>query len=262
MNMLVTENKTLIHFDTNEICVYSLKENTLELLSTELVTLEESYVNELLLQKIDDFFDNFVEYAKVVDNEHTRLYATGVFQRFAQTDQTKLIIHIYVNYGLYFNIIQPELERFYLEKSRVTGGFKTMMGGLIDQEFRKVVVCGSFQQHLKDFDDVIAVLHSRNITVLSPWTTKIQPQTLGTDFILLEGQAPLKNKRDSWSHKYEHMDKFRQSDAIIVCNPGGLVGKGTMFELGFIVAISKRIIFTEKPTNLSISFPYEVGLIF
>lgn len=260
--MLVTEEKTLIHFDTNEINVYSLKENALELLSTELVTFEESYVNELLLQKIDGFFGNFAKYAKVVDNEHTRLYATGVFQGFSQPDQTKLVIHIYVNYGLYLNVIQPDLERFYLEKSRVKGDIKTIMGGLINQEFRKVVVCGSFQHHLKDFDEVIGVLHNRNITVLSPWTTKIQPQTLGTDFVLLEGQAPLKNKRDSWSHKYEHMDKFRQSDAIIVCNPDGLVGKGTMFELGFIVAISKRIIFTEKPTNLSVSFPYEVGLIF
>ena len=106
------------------------------------------------------------------------------------------------------------------------------------------------------------ILQKRNISVLSPWTTKIVPETLGTDFILLEGQEPLKNKRDAWKHKLIHMNKFRHSDAIIVCNPDGYVGRGTMFEFGFMVAISKRIIFTERPIDLSIPFPYEVGLNF
>ena len=58
------------------------------------------------------------------------------------------------------------------------------------------------------------------------------------------------------------MDKFRRADAIIVCNPDGLIGKGTMFEFGFMVALSKRIIFTEQPKDLSIPFPYEIGLNF
>lgn len=138
---------------------------------------------------------------------------------------------------------------------------KNVIKSLIHQEFRKVVICGSFQQHLKEIGDVNTILHSRGITVLSPWTLKVVPETIGTDFILLEGQE-LKNARDSWRHKYEHMEKFRQSDAIIVCNPGGEIGKGTMFEFGFMVAISKRIIFTEEPKDLSISFPYEIGLNF
>ncbi len=260
--MLITKDKVLVHFNNNDISVYILKDNTLKLLNTEHVSFQESYVNELLLKKLDNFFDNLAKYIKVINNERVRLYATGIFQKFTQLDQTKLIIHIYVNYDLYFNIIQPDLEQFYLENSNVRSGIKNIMEGLLNQEFRKVVVCGSFQQHLKNFDEVITILHQRNITVLSPWTTKIQPETLGTDFILLEGQEPLKNKRDSWKHKYEHMEKFRQSDAIIVCNPDGLIGKGTMFEFGFMIAISKRIIFTEKPKNLTILFPYEVGLNF
>ena len=108
----------------------------------------------------------------------------------------------------------------------------------------------------------MSALQRRNILVLSPWTTKIVPETLGTNFILLEGQEPLKNSRDAWKHKYIHMDKFRRADAIIVCNPDGLIGKGTMFEFGFMVALSKRIIFTEQPKDLSIPFPYEIGLNF
>lgn len=260
--MLVIEDKVLVHFNTNDISVYSLKNNMLKMLSRESVTFGESSFTEIMLEKIDESLDNLEKYTRVVNNEHIRLYATGIFQELAQSDQTSLIIHIYVNYGLYFNIVQPELEQFYLEKSMSIYESHNIMKGLIHQEFRKVVVCGSFQQHLKDIGDVMTVLNKYNITVLSPWTTKIVPETLGTDFILLEGQEPLKNKRDAWRHKYEHMDKFRQSDAIIVCNPDGLVGKGTMFEFGFMVAISKRIIFTERPKDLSILFPYEVGLNF
>jgi len=65
-----------------------------------------------------------------------------------------------------------------------------------------------------------------------------------------------------WRHKYEHMNKFRQSDAVIVCNPGGVIGMGTIFEFGFMVAASRRVIFTDPPKDLSVSFPCEVGLNF
>ena len=260
--MLVTVDKVLVHFNTNETNIYILKDNALNVLSKECISFEDNYVTDLLLAKIDNILDDLEKCAGEVNNESTRLYATGIFQKFNQLEQTRLIIHIYVNYGLYFNIIQPELEQFYLGKSMSIYGSPNIMEGLIQQEFRKVVICGSFQQHLKSIGDVMNILNKHNITVLSPWTTKVVPETLGTDFILLEGQEPLKNKRDAWRHKYEHMDKFRQSDAIIVCNPDGLIGKGTMFEFGFMVAISKRIIFTERPKELSIPFPYEVGLNF
>lgn len=260
--MLVTEDKVMVHFNTNDVSVYILKDNTLKMLSKEYVTFEERSVSEILLEKINKILNNLKEHVGVVDNERIRLYATGIFQKFEQLEHTRLIIHIYVHYGLYFNIVQPELEQFYLEKSMSICKSNNIMEGLIHQEFRKVVICGSFQQHLDDIGDVMTILQKRNITVLSPWTTKVVPETLGTDFILLEGQEPLINKRDAWRHKYGHMSKFRYSDAIIVCNPEGLIGRGTMFEFGFMVAIAKRIIFTERPKDLSISFPYEVGLNF
>ena len=56
------------------------------------------------------------------------------------------------------------------------------------------------------------------------------------------------------------MRKFIKTDAIIVCNPDGVIGKGTMFEFGFMIAHSKRIIFTNEPKGLTIDFPYEIGL--
>lgn len=82
-----------------------------------------------------------------------------------------------------------------------------------------------------------------------------------SDFILLEGQT-LVNERDAWRHKYDHMNKFIKADAIVVCNPGGIIGQGTMFEFGFMTAHAKRIIFTEEPKGLSILFPCEIGLNF
>lgn len=260
--MLIENKKILVHFNKKDTTVFLLRNNTLNMLKKEYITFEEKSVTNVLLEKIDRFLEKLEEYTDTVSNENVRVCATGLFQHFNQEDQTRLVIHVFVNHGLYFNIVQPDLEQFYLEQGRSLNKTDNVMESLIQQEFRKVVVCGSFQQHLQEIEDVITVLHKHNITVLSPWTTKIVPETIGTDFILLEGQEELRNERDTWKHKYEHMDKFRQSDAIIICNPGGLIGQGTMFEFGFMAAISKRVIFTEQPKDLSILFPYEIGLNF
>lgn len=260
-NILVTRNKVLIHFNTNDITVYSLKDNELKAVVEDRVTFGESFDIEISLEKICKFLDTLHKFVGVINNQCVRLYATGVFQKGSQPKQTKLMIQIFVNYGLYFNIIPSDLEQFYLEKSMSVHGHKNMIEGLICQEFRKVVVAGSIQNHLENIGEVMTTLEKRNITVLFPTTTKVVPETLGTDFLLLEGQK-LKNRRDGWRLQYEQMEKYKQSDAIIVCNPDGLSGQGVVFEFGFMVAISKRIIFTEKPKNLSIVFPYEVGLNF
>lgn len=260
--MLNLHDKLLIHINTNEVSVYSLKNGVEKLLYRDLIVFENDCITEMLLFEIDRILDDLNERTNEFNNKRIRLYATGVFQVFTQEDKTKLINHIFVNYGLYINIIPQDLELFYLEKSLSTCGVKNLIRGLVLQEFRKVVICGSFQQHLSDIGDIMTSLQRRNTIILSPWTTKIIPESLGTDFILLEGQEPLKNKRESWRHKYEHMEKFKHSDAIIICDPDGIVGKGTMFEFGYMIAFSKRVIFTEEPINLSISFPYEVGLNF
>lgn len=260
--MLNVEKKILIHFSTNEVRMYSLKDEELKILYKATVNFEGCSVNEILFRRIDDVLEKLKQYITVFSNEITRIYATGIFQSFSQTEQNRLIVYIYVNYGVYFNIVQPELERFYLEMSKAKSQSSNLIEGLVHQEFRKVVICGSFQHHLVEIGNVMNILQKRNIVVLSPWTTKVVPETIGTDFILLEGQEPLINARDAWKHKLIHMEKFRQADAIIVCNPDGTVGLGTMFEFGFMVAVAKRIIFTDMPKNLSIPFPYEVGLNF
>jgi len=157
-------------------------------------------------------------------------------------------------------MVDPALERFYLDRARSHTGTNDMVEGVVLAEFQNVVICGSFQQSLSYVEDVIGKLRSNGAVVLSPRATRIKPETVGTDFVLFDYQDYLKNERDTWRHKYEHLDKFRQSDAIVVCNPGGLAGNGTVFELGFVSAISKRVIFTEQPVGASVYFPFEVGL--
>ncbi|CCY45982.1 predicted protein [Firmicutes bacterium CAG:822] len=255
------KDKIFIHFDTNDISIYQLNQKKIKLLKKKQVFFNETLVNDELLKKIDRFLSELKNIVGTVDNERVRLYATGVFQEFSKEEQMQLIIHVFVSSGLYFNIVQPDLENFYLDRSFEISGKRNMFDGLINQEFRKVVICGSFQQHMQEIGAVIECLKKHNIQVLSPWTMNIVPETVGTDFILLEGQE-LINERDAWSHKYDHMNKFKKVDAIIVCNPDGKIGKGTMFEFGFMVAYAKRIIFINEPKELSILFPYEVGLNF
>ncbi|MEU9270048.1 hypothetical protein AB0E04_31975 [Streptomyces sp. NPDC048251] len=240
--------------------VYRSQSGELKLLKTEQLAFEDRRAHEVLAERVGEFCTGLKEFNEVVDNKTMRLYATGVFQRLPRPEAAALVNGIYVDTGLYFNIVGPELEQFYLETGMSACGSNGMMEGLIRREFRNAVVCGSFQQSLGYIEDAIARLRESGTVVLSPRTTRIKPETAGTDFILFDYQDLLKNERDTWRHKYVHMDAFRQADAVVVCNPGGLVGKGTIFELGFMSALSKRVIFTEKPLGVSVLFPCEVGL--
>lgn len=259
--MIDKESKIFIHFDTNNISIYKVKDKSHFLIKKEIVYFNETLVHNELLKKIDKVIYSLTDIIKNIDNKKVRLYATGIFQEFSEEEKMQLIIHVFVSTGLYFNIINPDLEEFYIKNSLNTNKEKNIIHGILHQEFRKVVICGSFQQNMKEIGDIIGVMNKHNIQVLSPWTLDIVPSSLGTDFILLEGQE-LENERDSWRHKYDHMNKFKKADAIIVVNPDGIIGNGTMFEFGFMIANYKRVIFINAPKNLTIKFPYEIGLNF
>lgn len=249
------KEKVLIHFTTNETSVYKLTNGNVLLQSREQLFFNETLVHDEMLNKIYSFVEKIKYHVTNFGKESVRLYATGIFQELSKEEKMQLLIQVFVKTDLYFNIIEPDLEQFYIANSEDND----MITGLVKQEFRKVVVCGSFQQNIKEISEIMNIMHEHNTEVLSPWTTNVVPETLGTDFILLEGQELL-NDRDAWRHKYDHMNKFKKADAIIVCNPNGIIGKGTMFEFGFMIAHQKRIIFTEPPKDLSILFPYEIGL--
>ena len=258
--MCMNTIQLVVHFNTHKGVIYKITDNKIDVIGEYNINLNSGLSIESIAETINDFVDERVKYIYPdLNNENTRLFATGYFQDLDDESQNRLVISTYVNQGLYLNILKPDIEQFYLTNSAKFYGHEDLVKGLLVQEFRTVVICGSFQEHLEDIGKVMKLLQKNNTKVLSPWTTNVVPETLGTNFILLEGQE-LKNERDAWRHKYEHMYKFKQADAIIICNPGGVVGRGTMFEFGYMIANFKRIIFLEKPTNLSILFPYEIGL--
>lgn len=256
----MTEGRVLVHFDSEHVSVYRFESGMLVLLRKEQIAFEDSLPGGVLADRVGEFCARLKEFGGMVDNKGTRLYATGIFQQLSQPDATRLVNSVYVDSGLCLNIVGPELEQFYLETGRSVRGSNGMMEGLVRREFRNVVVCGSFQQSLGYIEETIARLRAIGTVVLSPRSTRIKPETAGTDFILFDYQDFLKNERDTWRHKFVHMYTFRQADAVVVCNPGGLVGNGTIFELGFMSALSKRVIFTEEPLGVSVLFPCEVGL--
>lgn len=259
--MAFTKGRLLVHFDTDIVSICSMEDGVLMKIFEKNINFEKDFISNEKFQQIDEILYGLQKYTDIINNENIRLYATGMFQGLGQTEEKVLVNHVYIYHGLYFNIIQPDLERFYLEKSMLLHGRENVLEGVICQEFRNVVVCGSFKHSIEEIDDIIMALRKHNVNVLSPTTTKLRPETLGSSFVLFEGQE-LINERDAWRHQYKHISQFIKSDAIIVCNPDGIVGKGALFELGYLVAISKRIIFLENPQNLSFFFPYEVGLNF
>ena len=252
------KNKRFVHFETNKITIYEIQNNQIIKIKEDVIYFNETLVNNELYNKIDNYLYN-LNRENTFNTKNLRLCATGIFQEFSLNEQIQLTIHIFVKHGIYFNIINKELEQFYLNQEIENKKVSNIIEGIWNQEFRKVVICGSFQKNMVEICKLMDKLKQHNVEILSPWTKDVVQETIGTDFILLEGQT-LENERDSWRHKYDHMNKFIKADAIIVCNPNGIIGKGTMFEFGFIIAYNKRIIFTNEPKDISIMFPYEIGL--
>jgi len=77
--------------------------------------------------------------------------------------------------------------------------------------------------------------------VLSP--RFIKPKNPNEEFIVFQGEEglfPLELER-------YHLNSIQNSDALMVCDPNGYVGASALLEIGFANALSKRIIFIEKP---------------
>ncbi len=257
---MAAEGAVLVHFGTSHVRAYRVQDGILKKIAGRCHLIDDTLAAEVIAEAAVESWNVLREDIGTSGDDRVRVYATGKFQSLPQADATSLVIGFFVGSGLYFNIVPPDLEDFYLRNSGNSEDASAMIDGILRQEFRNVVVCGSFQQSLEYIERVIDRLRGRGATVLSPPSTRIKPETMGTDFVLFDYQDHLENERDTWRHKYIHMGKFRQADAVIVCNPGGRIGQGTLFELGFMTAASRRVIFTERPAGLSVLFPSEVGL--
>ncbi|MBC6356726.1 hypothetical protein ERK19_05095 [Lactobacillus helsingborgensis] len=256
------DKKILLHFTDDFVKFYKLENKKIHFLKKEPVFIKKDITAQGYLEHIESILYTVQKHLSAVDNANVKIYATGICRKFSVPQQHYIIDNVFIDFGLYFNIVSYDLENFYIQNSVKHFQEKDMIKGISIQEFRNVVVCGSFQHHFNEIRDLVNNIEKFGTKVLCPPTTKVIPEFSDTNFILLEGQKKLKNVRESWKYKIEGMEKINFSDAALICNPGGTIGQGTMFELGFIIAHSKRIIMVDPPKGLSIHFPYEVGINF
>lgn len=118
-----------------------------------------------------------------------------------------------------------------------------MAHGILRQEFRSVVLSGSFRKHLDHILKIKKQLNKHNVTVLSPRFD--EPKNPGQKFVVFageEGLSPLELER-------HHLNAIEQCDSLIVCAADGYVGASALIEIGYAQALGKRIIFTEQPAE-------------
>ena len=150
-------------------------------------------------------------------------------------------------------IAQAIVEKFQVEK--LVPSDSNMIDGAIKQEYRSVVLTGSYRKYWSYISKVKQNLLENGVKVLSPRYDTIKNP--GADFIEFEGEenmSPLEIMR-------YHLSMIGSSDALIVCDVDGYVGASTLMEIGYAHGVGKRIIFTEKPEEYSLQImPAEIGL--
>ena len=133
-----------------------------------------------------------------------------------------------------------------------------MIDGVVAQEARTAVICGSFNKHLDKIEMLISILNKQGIKVLSPRNTTIMDVKNG--FILLEGDRMKHNC--TWPIESRHLEAIKKSDMVIACNYDGYIGFSTAFEIGYAYSHGKKVVFLEN-NDIASQFdsPSEIGLL-
>lgn len=136
-------------------------------------------------------------------------------------------------------IAQAVAEQFSVEK--IVPSDSNMIHGTAKQEYRSVVLSGSFRKHLNYILEIKKILTKRGVKILSPRFE--EPKNPGGEFVVFageEGMSPLELER-------YHLNMIDNCDALVVCSVGGYVGASALIEIGYAQSMGKRIIFTEQP---------------
>jgi len=150
-------------------------------------------------------------------------------------------------------IAQAIVEKFQVEK--LVPSDSNMIDGAIKQEYRSVVLAGSYRKHWSYISSIKQDLLRSGVKVLSPRFKSLKDP--GVDFVRFEGEE---NMSPIGLGRY-HLDMIDNSDALIICDKGGYVGASTLMETGYAHGVGKRIIFTEKPEEYMLQImPAEIGL--
>lgn len=150
-------------------------------------------------------------------------------------------------------IAQAVAEQFAVKN--IIPSDSNMIHGTAKQEYRSVVLSGSFRKHLDYILEIKQTLASRGVKILSPRFEN--PKNPHDDFVIFsgeEGMSPLELE-------HYHLNMIDNCDALIVCSPHGYVGVSALVEIGYAQSIGKRTIFTEKPKEFILqTLPAEFGL--
>ena len=130
-----------------------------------------------------------------------------------------------------------------------------IMDGIIQQEARTVVLCGSYNKYIDKITALKDKLVSEGIQVLSPpQNTKVIASIDG--FVVFEDDELVNHS--TLSKELDHIEAMKESDIIIICNYDDYVGESTAVEIGHAIAYRKKIVFLE---NHKTYWPVEIGLL-
>ncbi len=129
--------------------------------------------------------------------------------------------------------------------------------GMARREFRRVTISGSYKKHIDDIIQLKRLFTERGIEVCSPRFNKLVSRH--DEFVYFEEQA--ESGLTPLEIEIDHMHCIDQSDALIVCNPGGYVGISVSMEVGYAHARNIPIYFMEKPSDIVLNIiPASIGL--
>ena len=143
------------------------------------------------------------------------------------------------------------------QRFEVLAGVVQKMSRGTENRMLKCVVSGSFRKHYPRITAVVVVLVRQGIQVLSPKASRIVNP--GEDFAILETDL-LDIKEPVIRHiEGKVLEHIRDCDLLYVCNPDGYLGPSTTMEIGFALALGKRIfVLTEPEESIVMEFVHEV----
>ena len=111
----------------------------------------------------------------------------------------------------------------------------------------KCVISGSFRKHYDDIRRTISDFEELGVEVLSPMKSSIiNPNEA---FTILETDT----SNDPKKLEEDHLNAIRQCDFLYICDIGGYIGASTLLEIGFAIAVGKKIYCIEQPKESIIS---------
>ena len=158
----------------------------------------------------------------------------------------------------YCSIAQAICLHFGVEK--IIPSDCNIMDGIVRQEFRKIVICGSFSKQLDKISKIINSLKSKGIEVISPKSTEIIGSVEG--YVLFKGDK--KEKHCKYPIEQLHLASIKSSecDAVLVCNFDNYIGRFTSGEIFVASEYDKKIIFIEEnDAEKDFDIPCDIGLI-